>query len=393
MLPRLVACALLGLGLAVPADAATVAHVPADRLGPGTVVVQDTAGEANVLRVSVDAQGRVLAEDASAPLGAGAGCVQVSSSSVRCPPGVVRMSLGGGDDSAATTGALKLDADAGAGNDRLTGGDGRDRLAGGAGRDVLLGGAHDDVLTGREESSEEVVELDGDVLDGGTGSDLIAFPNLLAGVALDLAAGSARSRSGSVTDRVAGMENARGTPRTDLLAGTAGPNLFLPSEGRDTVLARAGDDEVFGNGTIDAGPGADAIFTTAAASVRCGPGRDALTAFSGAPLIGPDCERFLPLRRVAVLPVPDVDGRRVTFRVFCRPSRLEPGSCRFALEVRRGSGARGIRSVRIAPGRSARVLFVLPGGAARSSEVLTVRAVPRRGRAGLRWRVRVPRTA
>ena len=359
MLPRLVACALLGLGLAVPADAATVAHVPADRLGPGTVVVQDTAGEANVLRVSVDAQGRVLAEDASAPLGADAGCVQVSPSSVRCPPGVVRMSLGGGDDSAATTGALELDADGGAGNDRLTGGDGRDRLAGGAGRDVLVGGAHDDVLTGRDENAEDVT----------------------------------RSRSGSVTDRVAGIENARGTPKTDLLVGTAGSNLFLPSEGRDTVLARAGDDEVFGNGTIDAGPGADAIFTTAAASVHCGPGRDALTDFSGAPLIGPDCERFLPLRRVAVLPVPDVDGRRVTFRVFCRPSRLEPGSCRFALEVRRGSGARGIRSVRIAPGRSARVLLVLPGGAARSSEVLTVRAVPRRGRAGLRWRVRVPRTA
>ncbi len=63
------------------------------------------------------------------------------------------------------------------GSDTLEGGLGDDRLSGGAGDDGLIGGAGRDVLTGEEGDDKLYVDiadrLDGDVLDGGVGTDTL----------------------------------------------------------------------------------------------------------------------------------------------------------------------------------------------------------------------------
>ncbi len=71
--------------------------------------------------------------------------------------------------------------DGGAGDDYLDGGDGDDVLIGGSGVDHLFGGAGNDLF--------KVGSLDGDVISGGAGKDLVMFDLSASGVTLSAASG------------------------------------------------------------------------------------------------------------------------------------------------------------------------------------------------------------
>ena len=65
--------------------------------------------------------------------------------------------------------------------DTLVGSDGDDTLIGGGGADTLIGGGGDDVF---------VVDGGEDVIDGGAGRDALDFSASVAGVQVDLSAGT-----------------------------------------------------------------------------------------------------------------------------------------------------------------------------------------------------------
>ena len=79
------------------------------------------------------------------------------------------------------------------------------------------------------------------------------------------------------------------------LRGTVGPDRLVGTGGPDAIEGRAGDDIVYGRGgrdRIEAGPGADRVvvhYDGAADRVRCGLGRDVVTADRG-DSVGADCE-------------------------------------------------------------------------------------------------------
>ena len=145
------------------------------------------------------------------------------------------------------------------GDNRIRGGDGRDRVGGARGADRLSGDAGDDIVApGRGD----------DVVDGGAGADELDFSRALRGVQVDLRAGTV---SGQGSDRVAGVEDVRGSEHPDRLAGNRGTNVLFGGPDRDRLAGRAGDDTLVGQDgadTITGGPGTD--------SCRGGRGRDTL---------------------------------------------------------------------------------------------------------------------
>ena len=121
----------------------------------------------------------------------------------------------------------------GAGNDSLVGGDGNDTISGGDGADALRGSAGDDSL------------------DGGTGNDSVYYDWSVAGVTVDLAAGTG---SGEGADTLISIENIYGSSHVDWLYGDAGANGIAGLANNDTIYGREGNDILSG------GDGSDFIF-------------------------------------------------------------------------------------------------------------------------------------
>jgi Ca2+-binding RTX toxin-like protein len=195
--------------------------------------------------------------------------------------------------------------------DRLAGGPGNDKLNGGAGIDTLSYegapngvnvnlaagnglGQGNDVLSGFEivrgskfadmiaggSANETIFGLGGsDKLDGGAGSDTLAYDNSPAGVNVNLAANSA---TGEGSDTVSHFETVRGSAYADQLTGGPGADSLLGLGGDDTVSGSAGDDH------LDGGAGNDTVsFERSAAGVNVnlgsgsasGDGNDVLSGF------------------------------------------------------------------------------------------------------------------
>jgi Ca2+-binding RTX toxin-like protein len=195
--------------------------------------------------------------------------------------------------------------DAGAGDDRLTGGAGADVLMGGAGSDTatyagsnaavtidlttgighggdaegdrlvsienLVGSDYSDTLIGTSEANvlqggggDDVLRGGGgaDILDGGDGSDTADYATSSAGVAIDLAAGTATG--GDATgDTLISIENVIGSAMADILTGDAGANRLVGGAGDDLLTGRGGAD------TLDGGIGNDtASYAGSAAPVQ-----------------------------------------------------------------------------------------------------------------------------
>ncbi|WP_281018759.1 FecR domain-containing protein [Minwuia sp. IMCC3077] len=142
--------------------------------------------------------------------------------------------------------------DGGSGNDTLLGGGGNDDLAGDSGADILSGGAGDDTLAGDDGA---------DSLDGGDGTDTADYIGDLAGVNVDLAAGTALDASES-TDTLTGIENVEGSDFDDTLAGDVQANVLGGGDGADSISGAAGADTLFGdqgNDTLSGGDGDDSV--------------------------------------------------------------------------------------------------------------------------------------
>ncbi|MDU8913440.1 calcium-binding protein [Aestuariicoccus sp. MJ-SS9] len=141
--------------------------------------------------------------------------------------------------------------DGGDGNDRLEGGDGDDTLKGGGGLDFLLPGAGNDVIDGGE-NAINVIDY---YYDAAASGIAVTFTSEDAGNIDDGMGG---------TDIFSGAFHIRGTEYGDQFSGTVGQQVFLASDGIDTIDGGAGlDDWIDYNLTVDMGgfQGVDVDFS------------------------------------------------------------------------------------------------------------------------------------
>ena len=152
--------------------------------------------------------------------------------------------------------AREISAYGGDGNDRLSGGAGDDVLRGMAGDDELSGGPGDDHLVGREGN---------DRLDGGAGVDQISYGGVLAGVMVNLGAGSVTQDGYGASDVLAPLtiENVYGSAFDDQITGDNLNNTLNGQAGADTLNGGGGADTLLGGpgaDTLNGGPGNDLLY-------------------------------------------------------------------------------------------------------------------------------------
>lgn len=193
-----------------------------------------------------------------------AGLAGEDSLSVAGFPATTSPVLLGGEDADALTGGATEDALIdGAGDDSAEAAGGDDAVPNNPGGDTLSAGAGDDLFI-----SNAVCE--GDVLDGGEGTDNANWANFGSAVALDLGAGlaglvgpagTATCPSGAPT-ALQRLEDIEGSNHDDTLNGDSGSNQLLGRLGADAYHAAAGNDSILANSgdsdvTIDCGEGFD----------------------------------------------------------------------------------------------------------------------------------------
>jgi Ca2+-binding RTX toxin-like protein len=251
--------------------------------------------------------------------------------------GLIRMTLGDGDDRVDATQTVGANVDAGAGNDTVAGGagadsfgggegddtfDGRtgddqasggpgnDTMSGGAGKDGLNGGAGDDVLRGGDEydllqggggtdqlfgegGDDQIYDNDptgavnADVVDGGAGTrDIVRYDNRKADVTVDLSKPGSPAGEADEGDALAGIEGVYSGTGVDRLTGDDGPNIFEAGNQEDVLDGRGGDDDLQTRG----GP------------ITCGAGDDIVSVGKFEP-VRKDCERIRALGPVLKRPV------------------------------------------------------------------------------------------
>ena len=115
----------------------------------------------------------------------------------------------------------------------LEGASGADTLIGGSGADTLIGGGGDDVF---------VVDGGEDVIDGGAGRDALDFSASVAGVQVDLSAGTLVDGEG-FEDQFSSIEIVTGSDAVDTLVGSDGDDTLLGGGGADTLIG--GGEDVF----------------------------------------------------------------------------------------------------------------------------------------------------
>jgi hypothetical protein len=170
-----VALAFTSLLLFAPAAQAATVEVSA-----GALRITANLGETN----AVDIGPGLVVADSGAPLTLGPGCIPQGLEALCTGATRVEADLGDGDDALTLTAPLPADLQGGDGNDALTvvgavatvdGGDGDDTLTGASGADVLSGGSGYDVLTAGEGDDRLDGGTGGDSADGGGGADSIVL--------------------------------------------------------------------------------------------------------------------------------------------------------------------------------------------------------------------------
>ena len=156
---------------------------------------------------------------------------------------------GAGDDTL-TADAKRVQFDAGAGDDAVTGGPNDDILTGGPGRDSVDAGAGRDFLS---------VDSDPDVVDGGPGEDRLSITSKKAArVTLDPRFGDSTYTRGTGVDELSG-----GDGSDTMIGSNASEQIETYGGGHDTILGLGGDDRIFtlnrGGNYIDPGSGRDSV--------------------------------------------------------------------------------------------------------------------------------------
>ncbi len=144
----------------------------------------------------------------------------------------------------------------------------KNQISGALGRDKLYGGGGDDNFI------MSPSKLDGDIIDGGDGTDTIDYssympdvPNTLvtSGLSISLSDKTIKSLNAAAdsgTDSVIGIENIIGTRYSDTIIGDNDSNYIDPGLGADTIKAGGGDDYIEQKSslsTIDGGDGNDTV--------------------------------------------------------------------------------------------------------------------------------------
>ena len=120
----------------------------------------------------------------------------------------------------------------GALDDSIRGNSARNYLFGDNGNDTLRGGNGDDELEGGAGA---------DVLSGGLGTDTAIYAPSSGGVTADLS-GVVASSGGALGDTFDGIENLRGSQRSDVLFGDGGANFLEGKRDDDSLRGKGGDD-------------------------------------------------------------------------------------------------------------------------------------------------------
>jgi Ca2+-binding RTX toxin-like protein len=310
------------------------------------ITMGQTVEDSELIIVSTGDPIALVGSHCSTPSSRTSGTTGTTIQSTRCPVGpvsVVRVSLGGGDDSwtdgrinnvqTNVAGLEGNDVIAASENvsggiegiDRIDGGDGNDTIGGGGGfGDTLIGGLGDDVIDDQDDPTDTYSDFD--QIDGGGGRDLITFGTSIRG-RTTVSGGSeddtlveVSSPGGDTIDGGAGMDTLRldrengvsirdgaptllGTTTTifnrgiaeenpegiEHFAGTYGDDLIngavSPRTAPRAYDGRDGADALVGSATSDkltGGDGADQLFGR--------DGEDLLDAKAGEPLAFPDAE-------------------------------------------------------------------------------------------------------
>ncbi|MGK5679669.1 calcium-binding protein [Actinoplanes sp. URMC 104] len=268
-----------------------------------STIVQYPAATGKTNKVVFTRAGNTVTVDDVVSIKAGAGCSAVSgdSTKVRCTtksaPTWVRVYLRDKNDSVVNNSGLRLSADGGTGNDRITGGPGADLLYGDdgsdsiwglggndlieghAGSDALSGGDGDDSVTGSlgndriygGNGHDTLTGFEGnDVLDGGAGNDSFDEGVEPTGPDADRIAGGPGDdtviylgRPKPITADADGVTGDDGYPSehdsigttveiiyggdaADRLIGTSARNILIGSAGNDVIAGGAGNDVLIG---------------------------------------------------------------------------------------------------------------------------------------------------
>lgn len=155
------------------------------------------------------------------------------------------------------TGSAYADSITGsAGGNIITAGAGNDTVTSGDGNDTLYGGDGDDTLSGENGSDTIVGGAGDDTMDGGSGTDTLSYSADIAGVTVNMAAGTATDGWGDA-DTISNFEHLVGSAYADTLTGSASSNQLTAGDGNDTVYAGNGSD------TITGGTGDDLLYAEA----------------------------------------------------------------------------------------------------------------------------------
>ncbi|WP_417624364.1 beta strand repeat-containing protein [Paremcibacter congregatus] len=135
-------------------------------------------------------------------------------------------------------------------------------ISGSAFNDVLTGDAAVNSLFGNEGSDELDGGAGGDVLNGGGGNDGVSYITSVAGVTVDLTAGTG-SGGDAEGDVLVSIENIQGSSLADSLIGDDGVNTLSGLGGDDVLSGMGGRDFLRGDAgtdTLNGGGGDDVLF-------------------------------------------------------------------------------------------------------------------------------------
>jgi Ca2+-binding RTX toxin-like protein len=245
-----------------------------------TFTFSAAAGEQNDLRVETDG-GLFRVIDNTAPVTAGAGCIQRSTHRVNCPNAgvtLVEVLARDHDDLVETLiGTTDATLNGGSGTDELTSGEGNDVLSAGKGGSGFLGeglssgdgedtlhgtttsnrstfmaaGPGDDELLGGPGQDTLFGDLGADVLQGGGGDFDGAFWGGAAAINVTIGSGANDGEPGEGDDVGGDVEQLSGTSFNDVLVGTVDSQSLFGSSGKDTLEGREGDDFLDGGDSAD----------------------------------------------------------------------------------------------------------------------------------------------
>ena len=172
---------------------------------------------------------------------------------------------GSGDDSLTGDG----------GENVLSGGGGNDSIAGLAGDDLLVGNAGSDTLAGGDGDDALVGGAGADTFTGGAGDDFVDYSGRVAPLRIDLDGAVGDDGEFGEGDTLgADVEVVEGGSGSDVIAGNAAENLLIGGGGADTIDGLGGIDLVVGDDGTDTITSRDA----AADAVVCGADADSVTA-------------------------------------------------------------------------------------------------------------------